>query len=234
MDCLIKLNDLLNDLIKSFNNNIEIGIVIPVFNRPDYIIRCFESLRDSNIHNAVLVIVDDNSTIETKKIIEEFELRNIVIHKIYKTDDRGMFVSFVMGFDYICNRFPDIKHLITLDSDTIHKRDWLDRIIDLRKSYSKETLVTGYNSTLHDTISTHDNYVIKKSCGGINMLFSKSMYKGFIRDAFVRTKNLWDWEVVKNCSSRKIPILCTRPSYIQHIGVEGLHSKSNDFARDYT
>ncbi len=46
----------------------------------------------------------------------------------------------------------------------------------------------------------------------------------------------WDWLMVEQMHDHNYPILCTRPSVIQHIGRDGLWSSSNgtyDVAIDY-
>lgn len=235
MEYLIKLNKLIDTLLSSLMNNFSpnTGIVMPVFNRPDYVKRCFESLKNSTIQNSIIVIVDDNSDKETRDLIEGFNMKDIKIHKIYKTNNRGMYISFVMGFDYICEEYPTVKNMMTLDSDTIHKHDWYEKVMDIYLPHKGNIMVTGYNSKLHKIKSTLNDHHIKESCGGIHMLFNKNMYHDFIRKAFNVKKNGWDWEVVNNCKTKRIPILCTRPSVIQHIGMKGLHAGSNDVALDY-
>lgn len=240
MEIISQLNKNLDNLIILFQTNKPYiaGVVIPIFNRPEYVNKCFSTLKKSNLNGLAIILVDDNSNNITKDIIKNFSHPNIV-HKIFKPSNKGMHDSFIKGFDYLLNNHNTIEYLITLDSDTIHKPNWFQEMLHIYKKYSinNNIIVTGFNTVpSHKILETNEDHHIKKSCGGVSMMFNKGMYNEFIKNSFLRTKNGWDWDVMKHCETKNIPIICTKPSVIQHIGVRGIHSSYDgkyDIAIDF-
>jgi glycosyltransferase involved in cell wall biosynthesis len=49
-----------------------IAIVVPVYNRPEQVVRAIESVRPQLDGRAVVVIVDDGSTDETPRVLERY------------------------------------------------------------------------------------------------------------------------------------------------------------------
>ena len=69
---------------------------------------------------------------------------------------------------------------------------------------------------------------IKVSCGGCNLFMSHNMYIENVRQ--VMFDILFDWRI-----SQYLPVCCTIPSVIQHIGFVGMNcnSKTIDIAVDF-
>lgn len=63
--------------------NIELSVIIPVYNAEKYIRKCLESVLSQKNINLEVICVDDCSTDNTREILEEFEQKYgnlIVIH----------------------------------------------------------------------------------------------------------------------------------------------------------
>ena len=210
-------------------------IVVPIFNRKKYLESCLQSLDKCFLNNSIVVFVDDSSDFETQEYLKNVSLSNISFIKIFKKVNRNMFDSFRMVFDEFY-KYENIKFFVTLDSDTIHKPEWLIKLKLLY--YDKENekkngnmLLTGFNTLNHLNISEHQNCYKKNSCGGINMFFDKNLYPVFKETLY---DALWDWRVVQLCQINNWDILCTKPSVINHIGFEGLsYGKQFDVAFDF-
>jgi len=142
--------------------------------------------------------------------------------------------SYVIGFDLLKDVF-NIKFMCTLDSDTIHKENWLITLKNVYENNYKQVkglLLTGFNTHAHKIIKEHDNFYEKESIGGISMFFETRLYNEYIRNKFIHNKNEWDWEVVHETNRRDYKIYCTKPSVIQHIGRFGMNV-SHDHAFDF-
>ena len=64
------------------------------------------------------------------------------------------------------------------------------------------------------------------------------MFKKILLDAKkirTRPKSGWDWIVVYKANELNIPLIATKPSVIQHIGITGMNSNKQkyDYAEDY-
>ena len=62
--------------------NIKFSIVIPIFNSEKFISKCIESVIQQNYKNWEIIIVDNNSTDKSVKIIKSFRNKKIKIYKI--------------------------------------------------------------------------------------------------------------------------------------------------------
>lgn len=90
-----------------------ISIVIPVYNKEDYIIRCMESLEQQTFQDYEVILVDDGSTDSSAKVIKGY-LADPRIHYIYQENagvsaarNRGLnsavgdWIAFVDPDDYL-------------------------------------------------------------------------------------------------------------------------------------
>ncbi|MFR4319285.1 MAG: glycosyltransferase family 2 protein [Eubacterium sp.] len=62
-----------------------ISVVIPVYNAEKYIKRCLNSIMNQTYDNLQIVVVNDGSTDDTKKILEEYsnnDNRIVVVIKV--------------------------------------------------------------------------------------------------------------------------------------------------------
>lgn len=225
-------------------NTYEIGLVIPTCNRPDYLRTCFASLQQSRLENVIVVVVDDASHIqETVDLVRSFSMPDVPVVKILKQQwqDFAVHDSLRIGWDFSFTSF-NCRYLCNLDSDTIVKIDWFNRLRDLyRRERPKRgpIIVTGFNSNRHPVLGEGDDYYLKETIGGLNMLFDLPLYQKIIRPNLkyeMDTQVGWDWFVVGAMQKMEYPILCIKPSVIQHIGKLGRFSNlSNgyDVALDF-
>jgi GT2 family glycosyltransferase len=216
-----------------------IGIVITARNRAELTLNLLECLKKSYFpaQGAMMIYVDDCST-ETDSIDILDNLQNY-FYEVYRernAERLGVAKSLQRGLDTACDIF-DCDILINLDNDTLVKPDWLFKLLDLHKRFP-DAVVTGFNTLScdlgtgnprHPIIKEYDDYVKKKSIGGINMVFSKETYLNHIRPC-LDMKGHWDWNVCQ----RGLDFYCTKPSVIQHTGIkEGMNMNNPDIAHDY-
>lgn len=232
----------------SINNVIQksyrYGIVMPTFGRCDYVSKSLESLRNSNVpkEETLLVIVDesltkevDNDKEETKRWIEGFDIEGLSIIKIYKNRHGNMFDSLLIGLDLI---YPKCKYVMNLDSDTIHKKDWLQSVNDVYEIAENEypdklIVLTGYNSNNHEIEEKKERYIIKKSVGGCHLYFKSVDYVNYLRYTLISNK--WDTNVYEQVKRLGGILVSTNPSVIEHIGeISSVRKEKNiDKSLDY-
>jgi mannosyltransferase OCH1-like enzyme len=234
----------------SNNNNNKIGVVMSCFNRSDYVLRTLNSLKQSDLSNTILCIIDDHSS--DKKVwelIQNFKLNNsnCEIIKIKNSKNIGIQKSLKKGWDLLYNK---CDYLTNIDSDVLVKPDWLHKLKNVESSASNllgvPVIITGFNCTttcLHKIIKEYPLFYIKKSLGGINIFFSKQTYKNIIFKVLSSNNNHgWDWALCSAANNNNYPMIATKPSVIQHIGANGLNSgeilgkklrKGYDIAEDF-
>jgi len=64
-----------------FNTSPQVSIIMPTYNRGEYIMETIESIRNQTYQNWELIIVDDGSDDNTEQIIEEIEDKRIQFYK---------------------------------------------------------------------------------------------------------------------------------------------------------
>jgi hypothetical protein len=152
-------------------------------------------------------------------LIKNFKIPNLI--KIFKNRHGNMFDSILTGWDMI---YPFCDHLITIDSDTIMRKDWISKIDWSFQAMKNDSpgnpfvLASGFNTETerHRIIERRSQYILKNSVGGCNMFFHKDIYPDYIRKTLISYK--WDSNIVSYIQELGGIIGTTTPSVIQHIG----------------
>lgn len=203
------------------------GIMVPTFGRLDYLKKCFESLKKTNLTNCVIIIVDESLTknvdddkIETNKYIREFNFAIPTI-KIYKNVHGNMFDSINIGLDilgHVC------EFIMTLDSDTIHNTNFVEKTLSTYEQVKsnnndsdKLIVISGFNTSKHKIIQNDNlSYYIKETIGGCHLGFKTSDYWNYIRYTLISYK--WDTNIYNLINRLGGVIASTKPSVVEHIG----------------
>jgi len=219
------------------------GILIPTFGRYEYTKESLESLRDSELPKGgtLVIIVDESLTKDvdddkrkTNRYIRDFQIEGISMIQIHKHKHGNMFDSLRVGLDLIYSR---CDYLMNLDSDTIHKKGWIEDVMEadrkVRIDFPEQlVIVTGYDSNQHKTIQKQE-YGIKESLGGCHMTFRSRDYVDYLRYTLISHK--WDTNIYTQVSRLGGKLICTISSVIQHIGCQSSvrEGKNKDKANDY-
>ena len=97
------------------SEDIEFGIIIPVYNGAKFIERSLDSINKQTYRNFNIVIVDDGSTDETKKVIKKYIENNptLKINYIYQ-NNAGPGYARAKGIECV-----NCDYIAFLDSDDI-------------------------------------------------------------------------------------------------------------------
>ena len=221
----------------------EIGLAIATYNRPDYLRRMLEHLARSALDNTIVAVVDDaSSSEETTRLIRDLSLGPTPVVRIFRSRRRGYGVHEALrdAWDVLADEYG-CRLLANVDADTVMKPEWLARLVAVfRRERARQgpLIVTGFNARQHGVIAEAGDFCVKSSIGGLNMLFDADLYSEVIRPN-LRYEPMgevgWDWYVVTRMRERGYPLLCVRPSVVQHIGAVGRfsHTGSHDVADDY-
>jgi glycosyltransferase involved in cell wall biosynthesis len=214
------------------------GIIIPVFNRPQYVKQCFESLALAFYsHEVEFYVVNDGSSDPTIPIIvNEFKAQDFKVFIYNHPRNFGVSKAILTGLNEAIKN--GCTFLMILDSDAIVKPNFFEVLFDLKLRFL-DKIVSGFNTqtvdskTLqirHKTIDSFGDYITKKTIGGINMVFNLPQFQTIVFPA-LKSSGHWDWNV---CSRSKPPFIVSKPSVVQHIGIEeGKHLKNPDIAFDF-
>lgn len=206
---------------------INTALIIPIYNRPQYLKRCFESLSAAMLPQLIILIDDASTDIETIQMVQSFKCEADVIKITNATNKgvqqnllKGYDMAFALGFRYVAN----------LDSDAIVKPDFYFKIARLKHDFPHH-IASGFNcdNPKNPILENEKDYVLRQHCNGINMLIDADDYKEVVRPALLQKGN-WDFN-----STHKLPFIITKPSVVQHIGMESSmgHTEHPDVACDF-
>ena len=121
-------------------------IIIPTHNEEKNILFCLESLKNQTFKDYKIVVVNDGSSDNTQKIVEEFvanhrdfELKNLEKSehqpgaKVVRTFNKGLETVDLNDFDIICK----------FDADIIFPENYLKKINDIYVKNPKAGMVSG-------------------------------------------------------------------------------------------
>lgn len=105
---------MINKDLDSVKNEPLISIIVPVFNKENYLRECLDSILNQDYQNFELIVINDGSTDSSKIICEEYAAKTdkiILVHKenggvssarnIGLQKAKGEWITFVDGDDYI-------------------------------------------------------------------------------------------------------------------------------------
>jgi glycosyltransferase involved in cell wall biosynthesis len=219
----------------------KIGIAVTTHNRPEYLEKCFASLKEATFpEGTIFLIVDDASTDEkTLEMIENFTL-SVPVHRTMIHKNKGIHHSLFVGFNQLFRYECDLA--MNLDADAIVKPDFIERLVKLSER-AKTHIISGFNTltcdpktqkSRHPILSYHYGYVRKHSIGGINMVMNESLFRRYLEPELRQGYN-WDWRVSSRVKNEKSYFTVTTPSCIDHIGFDSTFSKhiNPDVAADF-
>lgn len=118
--------------------NYKISVIVPVYNIEKYISRCLESIINQTYKNLEIIVIDDGSSDNTGKIIDDFAKRDkrvIVIHQ----DNKGVSSARNKGLDIATGQYIGF-----VDGDDTLDKDMYDFLLKNIKKYDADISHCGY------------------------------------------------------------------------------------------
>lgn len=211
----------------------KIGILVPVFNRPNYLKECLWSLERLQLPEThqILIINDRSTDLAVSQLLNDYFRKNENIQTIrMRTNDNNIGVKKTLLSGYDALFAQGFTHIINFDSDTLIKPN---AVTELIKHYIPGTLLTGFHCTTmgrHKIIEETDTMYKKQSVGGINFCVDRVAYERYIKPALQEPSN---WDHVACLKSDGA--YCLKQSVVQHIGIESSlgHHDYPDVADDF-
>ena len=126
------------DVVLFVNNNLSVDIILPNYNKKDYIKETIDSVIHQSFEKWNLIIIDANSSDGSQRIIENFsKYKNI--QSVFLKRNMGLSFSRNLGLRYAKNEF-----VAFLDSDDIWDKDKLKKQIEFMKNNGYLFSYTNY------------------------------------------------------------------------------------------
>lgn len=223
----------------------KIALIITTFNRPKYLEKCLESLKNTYIKEGSLIyIIDDGSTdSKTIRLINEFEKSGCIVEKIFKPTNIGTYDSMLTAYEYCYSKY---EYVILINSDTIVNNYFYD-MMTYYYTLFPNNIISGFNTLTisekgfprHPIVEDYGFYVKKNTSGGACFGFNKKIYDKFFKktleDLFRTNSKRYDTISTKKASDKGTHVICTVPSVVEHIGFESSmgHNIQPDISVDY-
>lgn len=186
-------------------------IVIPAHNEEAFIALTLQSLVEQTLLPSKIVVVDDNSTDNTSRIVNEFASKFPFISLVQKTSEAihlpgsKVIQAFHKGFETLDENYDVI---VKLDADLILPSNYFETIIDTFKSDSKIGMAGGFAY-----IEKNGDWILENLTDKDHI---RGAFKAYRKECFLQIGNLkpamgWDtvdellckfygWKVVTNAS----------------------------------
>ncbi len=160
----------------------KVSVIIPVFNCEKYIEKCILSVINQSYENIEILIINDGSTDDTKKILEKFSEKCI----IHNNKNNGIGYSRNYGIKKATG-----DYITFLDSDDYYETNYISKLVSYAEKYKLDMVVCdikkvnenyeliGYertNNFNNTSLKNNPNLLLDISLGPVNKLYSKSLF----------------------------------------------------------
>ena len=215
-----------------------IAMNMTCYNRPSYLRTTLSSLMKSNIpEDTYLYITDDcSSNLETLDILNSIKsVGKLTVNINRRKNHVGITKNVLDGLKH-CFDKSGSDFVIALNSDCVFNPSWLVKLLDAKikladrnigaitafnMQYTGDKVKQDYNHTIITTLS--NGIRVKDSCSGFCTMINRDVFS-----TLGNIKDHWDCRYVDRCRTMKYGIFCTDKSYVQHIGIDGIHTRSNN------
>ena len=151
-------------------NNIEMKIVVPVYNAQDWIYRCLLSIKNQEFTNWKCIVINDASTDNTKSVIEDIDFLKNDERFIVQHNDTNVkaLQNIVDGFNILgCKNNPE-SILMAIDGDDFLFSEWSLGIISQAYTQLPQLLLSygnwvGYPDGTTSNCRRYNNETIRDS-----------------------------------------------------------------------
>ncbi len=126
------------------NNNVDISVIVPIYNTAKYLKRCLDSLINQTKENIELILINDGSTDESEKIIKNYNDKRI---KYYKNKNKGIGKTRNFGIEKSSG-----EYLMFIDSDDYISNNCCEELYKKAKNENADIVVADYYKDIEGKI----------------------------------------------------------------------------------
>ena len=123
---------------------IKISVVMPVYNKEMYLDKTLKSILTQSYKNFEIIIVNDGSTDNTKKICDEYAKKDSRI-SVYHIENGGVSNARNIGLKYVTGEYIQF-----IDADDCINEDVFKTYIEILEKEKYDIIFTSYNKVDHE------------------------------------------------------------------------------------
>ena len=166
-----------------------LSVVVPNYNKSEYLAKCVESIEGQTLKPDAVIIVDDASTDDSKKVIDRLTKKYPDVKAHYKPRNTGVSNTRNMGLSFV-----DTEYVTFIDADDHYcNKEKLSLEMTLQKEKGGD--IIAYSVT--DFVTPEGRHIMKKKAGSYYLkgnvyddLLITRKWDSVMRDYVVRTETL--------------------------------------------
>lgn len=148
--------------------NLRVNVIVPVYNVEKYICQCLDSILNQTYKNIKLIVIDDGSTDNSKKIIKDKYADKFDNVLLLEQENKGVSDARNLALSYI-----DGEYLLFVDPDDYLEKNMIETLVYTAKQRELDVVICGYRLVYDDTIQGIDRYI-----SPIKNIKDKNIYTG--------------------------------------------------------
>lgn len=136
-------------------NNIDISIIVPIYNAEKYLKKCLDSLINQTKKELEFILVNDGSTDNSEKIIKSYNDKRI---KYYKNKNQGIGKTRNFGIDKAVG-----KYLMFTDSDDYLEKDTCEKLYQKANKDNLDLVVCNFYREKEDGTKKEEQLISFKN-----------------------------------------------------------------------
>ena len=121
----------------------KVSVIVPVYNTYKYLRRCLDSLVNQTLDDIEIIVVNDCSTDESKKILDEYELKYDNVLVLHNKTNKGIGYNRNLGIKKASG-----KYISFIDSDDFVDETMYDKMYKKAKEDDLDLVVCKFHKML--------------------------------------------------------------------------------------
>ena len=130
--------------------NKKVSVIVPVYNAEKYLSKTLNSIINQTYKNLEIIIIDDCSTDDSKKLIKSYASKDDRIRPFYSEINQGVSKSRNMGLKTFTGDF-----VLFVDSDDILTKDAIEIMVDRAEKYDGDVIDSYHLVVFEDKGKKH-------------------------------------------------------------------------------
>ena len=161
--------------------NSKIAVIMPVYNAGKFLKGSIESVLTQKFKDISLICIDDLSTDDSSKIIEEYSKNDSRVIYLKNDENFGPSITRNRGLDYVYENMPNVEYITFVDSDDKIDENTFEKSYKEAKEHDVDILNYNFIANTYwnyDTKAIWDVIEYDKDC--LNAIFDRENFYTFV------------------------------------------------------